>query len=149
MSNSFYGRPMEILLVEDSPGDAAITMRVLKDGRIRHRLSLVTDGEEALSFLQRQAHFARAPRPDLMLLDLQLPKMDGRELLDQIRANESLREIPIVVMTASPEHEQMIRSEHLQVEDYVMKPLDKVSFLELVRRLKSHWHADVILPVLD
>lgn len=149
MSKSFFGRPMEILLVEDSQSDAAITMRMLKDGKIRHRLTLVTDGEESLRFLNRQAHFARAPRPDLILLDLQLPKLSGRDLLDQIRASDTLREIPIVVMTSSPDHEEMIRSEHLQVEDYVMKPLDKESFLDLVRRLKSHWHADVILPVLD
>lgn len=149
MSRSFYGRPMEILLVEDSPADAAITMRVLKEGHVRHRLTLVADGEEALLFLRRQERFARAPRPDLILLDLNLPKLDGREMLDEIRRDEELREIPVVVMTSSPEHEEGIRMEHLQVEDYINKPIDRDSFLQLVRRLKSHWHADVILPVME
>lgn len=149
MSHSFFGRPMEILLVEDSQPDAQITMRVLKEGRIRHRLSIAIDGLEALHFLRREDQFARAPRPDLILLDLQLPHMDGRELLAEIRSDEELREIPVVVMTSSSEHEEAIRAEHLQVEDYLRKPIDHDVFIDLVRRLKTHWHADVILPVID
>jgi len=149
MSQSFFGRPMEILLVEDSPADARITMRSLKEGRIRHRLSIAMDGEEALRFLHREGEFARAPRPDLILLDLRLPGMDGRELLKEIRSDAALCEIPVVVMTSSEEHEAMIRDEQLQVEAYIGKPIDREAFIDLVRRLKSHWHADVILPLAD
>lgn len=147
MSQSFFGRPMEILLIEDSQADATVTMRSLKAAKIRHRLSIVIDGEEALRFLFREAPFNRAPRPDLILLDLQLPKMDGRELLKEIRSHEKLAETPVVVMTSTDEHEEMIREEQLQVEAYIAKPIDQDAFIALVRELKSHWQADVILPV--
>lgn len=140
---------MEILLVEDSQADAAITMRALKEGKIRHRLSLAATGDEALMFLRRQRQFARAPRPDLILLDLKLPGMDGRDLLDAVRAEPRLSEIPVVVMTSSPEHEEMIRTESLQAEDYVTKPIDPASFISLIKRMRSYWHADVILPVME
>lgn len=149
MTQPFYGRPMEILLIEDSQPDACATMKALKEGKIRHRLSLAADGEEALLFLRREKHFARAPRPDLILLDLGLPRLNGRELLTEIRGDEKLREIPVVVATSSPQHEEMIRGEHLQVEDYITKPIDFAAFIELIKRLKSHLHADVILPVLE
>ncbi|MCA9268986.1 MAG: response regulator [Planctomycetales bacterium] len=149
MSGSFYGRPMEILLVEDSQPDAAMTMRALKEGRFRHRLSVTTDGQEALEFLRREGRFARAPRPDLLLLDLQLPRMDGRELLKEIRSDETIAEIPVVVMTSSPDHEELIRAEHLAVEDYLTKPIDPAGFIDLIRRLRDYWRADVVLPVLD
>jgi CheY-like chemotaxis protein len=149
MTQAFYGRPMEILLVEDSQPDACATMKALKEGKIRHRLSLAVNGEEALLFLRREQHFARAPRPDLILLDLGLPRLDGRQLLAEVRGDERLREVPVVVTTSSPEHEEMIRNEHLQVEDYITKPIDFAAFIELIKRLKSHLHDDVILPVLD
>jgi CheY-like chemotaxis protein len=140
---------MEILLVEDSQADAAMTMRALKEGKIRHRLSLAADGEEALMFLKRQRQFARAPRPDLILLDLKLPGIGGRELLDAVRAEERLSEIPVVVMTSSAEHEELVRGESLQAEDYVTKPIEPASFISLIKRMRSYWHADVILPVME
>ncbi len=149
MSHSFFGRPMEILLVEDSQSDAHIAMHALKEGKSRHRLSIAIDGLEALRFLRCEEQFARAPRPDLILLDLQLPRMDGRELLAEVRGDEQLHEIPVVVMTSSSEHEELVRAEQLQVEDYLRKPIDHALFIDLVRRLKTHWHADVILPVMD
>ena len=138
---------MEILLVEDSQADARVTMRVLKDGKIRHRLSITVDGEEALRFLNREGPFARAPRPDLILLDLQLPRLDGRELLKEIRSHEKLSKTPVVVMTSCDEHEELLRGELLDVEAYIAKPIDHTAFLRLVKELKSHWQNDVILPI--
>lgn len=151
MSQSFFGRPMEILLVEDSQPDAAITMRALKEGKIRHRLSIAVDGNEALRFLNREGPFKRVPRPDLVLLDLNLPGMDGRELLKEIRSHEdeNLSKTPVVVMTSCSDHEEMARSELLDVEEYLSKPFDAKAFIQLVKQLKTHWHADVILPLAD
>ena len=151
MSQSFFGRPMEILLVEDSQPDAAITMRALKEGKIRHRLSIAVDGNEALRFLNREGPFKRVPRPDLVLLDLNLPSMDGRELLKEIRSHEdeNLSKTPVVVMTSCSDHEEMARSELLDVEEYLSKPFDAKAFIQLVKQLKTHWHADVILPLAD
>ena len=142
---------MEILLVEDSQADATIAMRALKEGKIRHRLSISVNGEEAWEFLNRQGRFKRAPRPDLILLDLNLPKMDGRELLKEIRSHddERLSKTPVVVMTACEDHEVTLQGEMLQVESYIRKPLNAGEFIELVKNLKSHWHADVILPVAE
>ena len=151
MSQSFFGRPMEILLVEDSQADAAITMRVLKEGKIRHRLSIAARGEEAWQFLNREGQFRRVPRPDLILLDLNLPGMDGRELLKEIRSNEDerLSKTPVVVMTGCDDHQDALEREMLEVEAYISKPLDAHEFIRLVKQLKSHWHADVILPLAE
>ena len=151
MSQSFFGRPMEILLVEDSQADAAIAMRALKEGKIRHRLSIATRGEEAWQFLNREGQFRRVPRPDLILLDLNLPGMDGRELLKEIRSheNERLSKTPVVVMTACDDHEVTLQGEMLEVEAYIRKPFNAQEFIRLVKELKSHWHADVILPLAD
>ena len=142
---------MEILLVEDSQPDAAITMRALKEGKIRHRLSIAVDGDEALRFLNREGPFKRVPRPDLILLDLNLPGMDGRELLKELRSHEDeeLSKTPVVVMTSCSDHEEMARSELLDVEEYLSKPFDAKAFIQLVKQLKTHWHADVILPLAD
>jgi CheY-like chemotaxis protein len=140
------GRPMEILLVEDSLTDARLAIEALKHGEIKHRLTLVRDGAEAMEFLQRQGMFRRAPRPDLILLDLQLPKLDGRDVLSALRAQEDLRAIPVVILTASEAHADVVRSELLQVDGYLVKPLNVDEFVALVRQLKHFWHADVILP---
>ena len=134
---------MEILLVEDSQADATIT--------IRHRLSIAARGEEAWQFLNREGQFRRVPRPDLILLDLNLPGMDGRELLKEIRSheNERLRKTPVVVMTACEDHEVTLQGEMLAVEAFIRKPVDAASFIQLVKELKMHWHADVILPMAE
>ncbi len=116
------GRPMEILLVEDNLADARLAIESLRDGQIKHRLTLICDGEEAYEFLTLEGRFARAPRPDLILLDLELPKKSGRELLEEIKHDEVLRNIPVVVLTASRIHEEILRAEHLQVESYIVKP---------------------------
>ncbi len=147
MSRETVGRPMEILLVEDSLTDAQLTIMALREGRVKHRLTLVRDGLEAMSFLRQEKQFARAPLPDLILLDLQLPKMDGREVLANIKSDEKLKQIPIVVLTSSEAHEDILRSEKLFVDSYMVKPVDMVKFLAVVRQLKSFWLADVILPL--
>lgn len=146
MNHETVGRPMEILLVEDSLADARLAIEALKRGDIKHRLTLVRDGEEALEFLQQTGRFSRVPRPDLILLDLHLPKRDGREVLTAIRSDLDLKQIPVVILTASKAHEDLIRSELLQVDAYMVKPVDLEKFVELVRQLRHFWHADVILP---
>jgi two-component system, chemotaxis family, response regulator Rcp1 len=140
------GRPMEILLVEDDLEDAGLTIEALKQGSVPCRISLVRDGEEAMEFLLRKGHFARAPRPDLILLDLHLPKMDGREVLAAIRADPELRRVPVVVLTASQAHWEILKEEHLFVESYLVKPVDQEEFLRAVRSLRKYMLADVILP---
>jgi CheY-like chemotaxis protein len=140
------GRPMEILLVEDSLVDARLTFEALRRGGIKHRLTIVRDGEEAMQFLHQQHRFAHAPRPDLILLDLQLPKKDGREVLSEIKADLELQAIPVVILSASQTHEDLLRGELLRVEGYMVKPVDLDKFIQLVKQLKDFWHADVILP---
>ena len=146
MSNILVGRPMEILLIEDNLADARLTCEALKEGNFRHRLTSILDGEEAMRFLNRDKEFARAPRPDLILLDLGLPKMDGRAVLREIKGDPELRSIPVVVMTASKDHEDAVCSQLLNVNAYITKPVDMEKFLGLVKQLKSFWHADVVLP---
>lgn len=146
MGRETIGRPMEILLVEDNADDARLTFEFLKECDIQHRLTWLWDGDEALEFLNRRGKYARVPRPDLILLDLGLPRVDGREVLRQVKADASLAEIPVVVMTASKDHEDLLRSEQLQVEGYITKPVDLDKFLGLVYDLKRFWHADLILP---
>ena len=148
MSVPTSGRSMEILLVEDSLVFARITIAALKKGGLSHRLTLVVDGVEALEFLRREGKFARAPRPDLVLLDLGLPKKDGREVLAEIKSDDNLSSIPVVIMTAS-EHEEDIREcERLGVDAYITKPVDLGKFIDLVKQLKNAWSDDLVLPVL-
>jgi len=148
MQDDTVGRPMEILLIEDSLSDARLTIEALRNGQIKHRLTLVRDGDEALQFLRRAGSFAIAPRPDLILLDLKLPKKGGREVLDAIRASQDLMRIPVVVLTVSKEGEKRLRDENLQVESYLIKPVDVDQFLIVIRQLNSFWRSDIILPPL-
>lgn len=140
------GRPMEILLVEDSLVHARFTIGALKNGQVKHRMTLIFDGAEALQFLHRRGMFAKAPRPDLILLDLRLPKVDGLELLAEIKSDAQLKDIPVVIMTASEDEEDKLRCESLDVEYYITKPVNLEKFLAIVKQLKKYWHADVILP---
>lgn len=143
------GRPMEILLVEDSRSDARLTMEALRDSQVKHRLTIVTDGGEAMLFLRRQQHFALAPRPDLILLDLNLPIKDGREVLTEIKEDQELNRIPVVVLTASQDHEDLLQSQQLCIEGFLRKPVDHDQFVTLLRKLKTYWHADVVLPSIQ
>lgn len=146
MGQNTVGRPMEILLVEDSLTSARMTMGGLKSGQVQHRLTWVTNGEDALEFVRQRGKFGRAPRPDLILLDLGLPKKDGREVLREIKADPGLADIPVVVLTASNDQEDRLASERLQVESYLTKPVNVEGFLALVAKLSRFWHADMILP---
>jgi len=137
---------MEILLVEDDLEDAGLTIEALREGEVPCRVSLVRDGEEAVEFLHRQQRFARAPLPDLILLDLKLPKMDGREVLQEIRSAPDLRRIPVVVLTASPAHQTMLQEEQLFVESYLVKPVNLQEFTIVVKSLRKFLLADVIVP---
>lgn len=147
MSNQIVGRPMEILLVEDGLMDARVTIEALRGGGIQHRLTLIRDGEEALAFLHQSGHFARAPRPDLILLDLMLPKKCGVEVLTELRSDPLLKSIPVVVLTASDAADDRTRCELLEVDSYITKPVNLQKFLAVVRQLKRFWLDDVILPV--
>lgn len=149
MSQDIVGRPMEILLVEDNLEDAGLTIQALKEGQVECRVSLVRDGEEATDFLHRRGVYAKAPRPDLILLDLHLPKKDGREVLVEVRAEQPLKGIPVVVLTASHIHEEILKSENLEVDSYMVKPVDLEQFIQVVKKLRRFWLDEVILPPLD
>jgi CheY-like chemotaxis protein len=148
MRSDLVGRPMEVLLVEDNRMDAHFAIRALEKANFKHRCTLVVNGEEALDYLQRRGIFARAPRPDLILLDLALPKKDGREVLSEIRADEQLQDIPVVVLTGSSDEADMAHAQMLQVESYLIKPVNLAKFLDVVRELKRYWHQGVILPTV-
>ena len=149
MRREMIGRPMEILLVEDNRMDAHFAIRALEKANFKHRCTLVVDGEEATDYLQRRGVFVRAPRPDLILLDLGLPKKDGREVLAEIRADENLREIPVVVLTGSTDEADKAQMQLLQVESYLVKPVNLSKFLDVIRELKRFWFRGVILPVVE
>ncbi len=149
MSRDTVGRPMEILLVEDNMQDAGMTIRALKQGDFQCRVTLVKDGEEALNFLNRLEIFARAPRPDLILLDMQLPKKDGRQVLTEIRGHDELKNVPVVVLTASAVHKAILEGEKLRVDGFMTKPVSFDQFLSVVKSLRRSWLDEVILPRLD
>jgi len=146
MSRETVGRPMEILLVEDDLEDARMTIEALEQGHVKCRVSLVRDGEEAVTFLRREGVFRRAPRPDLILLDMQLPKMDGREVLAKIRVDEKLQGIPVVVLTASQVHRAILTGQGLRVDGFMTKPVSWDQFLGTVRTLRRGWLDEIILP---
>jgi DNA-binding response OmpR family regulator len=118
----------------------------LRNGNIAHRFTWLTDGEEALEFLDRRRKYTQAPRPDLILLDLGLPKVDGRDVLAHIKSDDDLKSIPVVIMTGSTSEDDRIESERLDVDAYLTKPVDLRKFLALVKELKSCWHDNMILP---
>ncbi len=139
-------KTVEILLVEDSPGDVRLTIEALKEGKVRNKLSVVTDGVEAMDFLHRRGAFASAPRPDIILLDLNLPRKDGREVLQEIKMDPVLRRIPVVVLTTSTAEEDIIRSYDLHVNCYISKPVDMERFIEVVKAIDNFWFSIVKLP---
>ena len=146
MSQETVGRPLEVLLVEDDLEDAGLAFEALKQGEVPCRISLVRDGEEALEFLHKSGKYARAPRPDIILLDIQMPKLDGRGVLAVIKKEDELKSIPVVVMTVSAAHKQILEEEDLRVESYLTKPFDLQQFLSVVKSLRRFLLDDVILP---
>lgn len=140
------GRPIEILLVEDSAADIRLTVEALKEGKVKNHLSIARDGEETLDFLRQQNGHENAPRPDLILLDLNLPKKDGREVLQEIKADPNLKRIPVVVMTTSQAEEDIIKAYNLSANCYITKPVDLDKFIAVVRSIEDFWLSIVRLP---
>jgi chemotaxis family two-component system response regulator Rcp1 len=139
-------RMIEILLVEDNPGDVRLIQEALKENKVRNRLHVAKDGVEAVDFLRRKGAFADAPRPDLILLDLNLPKRDGREVLSDIKGDPNLKRIPVVVLTTSDDEHDILASYNLHANAYVTKPLDLDQFLKIVRQIEGFWLTVVKLP---
>ena len=140
------GRPIEILLVEDNAADVRLTIEALREGKVRNNLSVARDGQEAMEFLTRQGRYTEAPRPDLILLDLNLPRKDGREVLAAIKADESLRRIPVVVLTTSSAEADILQSYTLHANCYITKPVDLEQFVKVVRSIDEFWLTIVRLP---
>jgi two-component system, chemotaxis family, response regulator Rcp1 len=141
-----HAAPAEILLVEDNPSDVRLTVEVMKEGKLVNNLHVVGDGEEALHFLTRQGAYANAPRPDLILLDLNLPRLDGREVLAEIKAIEELRRIPVVVLTTSKAEEDILKTYDLHANCYITKPVDFDQFIRVVEKIEDFWLTLVALP---
>jgi CheY-like chemotaxis protein len=139
-------RLVEILLVEDSPSDTELTLEALREAKVRNHLSLVEDGVQAMQFLRQEGAYAGAPRPDLIMLDLNLPRKDGREVLAEIKSDESLKTIPIVVLTTSRAEQDVLRAYQLSANCYITKPVDFEQFLNVVRSIESFWLFVVTLP---
>lgn len=139
-------RPIEILLVEDNIGDVRLTIEALKEGKVRNKLSVVNDGVEALRFLRHEGPYGDAPTPDIILLDLNLPKKDGREVLAEIKEDETLRRIPVVVLTTSSADEDIVRTYDLHVNCYITKPVDMDQFISVVKAIDTFWFSVVKLP---
>jgi chemotaxis family two-component system response regulator Rcp1 len=138
--------PIEVLLVEDSPGDVRLTKEAFKDAKVHIRLHVASDGAEAMAFLRREGKHENAPRPDLILLDLNLPKKDGREVLEEIKESPSLKSIPVVVLTTSASEEDILRSYLLHANCYITKPVDLDGFLKVVKSIDNFWLSIVKLP---
>ncbi len=139
-------RPIEILMVEDNPGDVRLTVEALKEGKVRNNLRTVVDGVQAMAFLRRQGQYAKVPRPDLVLLDLNLPKMDGREVLAEIKEDPDLRRLPVVILTVSKAEQDILKSYNLHANCYITKPVDLDQFLGVVKSIEDFWLTVVMLP---
>ncbi|NBE80929.1 response regulator [Micromonospora rubida] len=138
--------PIEVLLVEDDPGDVLMTQEAFEEHKLRNRLTVVSDGDEALAYLRREGQFADAVAPDLILLDLNLPRRDGREVLEEIKQDEQLCRIPVVVLTTSQADEDILRSYQLHANAYVTKPVDFEQFISVVRQIDEFFVSVVKLP---
>lgn len=144
--NPVGNRAIEILLVEDNPGDVRLTQEAFKEAKVLNNLSVVTDGVEALAFLRREGSYAGAPRPDLVLLDLNMPKLSGREVLAEIKSDERLKSIPVVVLTTSDADRDIEESYRLQANCYITKPVDLGQFIHVVEVIDDFWLCVVRLP---
>ncbi len=140
------GKTVEILLIEDNPGDARLAQEAIRDSKVRNRLSWVSDGIEAMAFLRKQGKYSDAPRPDLILLDLNLPRKDGREVLAEVKGDAQLRRIPIVVLTTSQAEEDILKAYHLNANCYITKPVDLEQFLKIVKNIEDFWLSIVKFP---
>jgi two-component system, chemotaxis family, response regulator Rcp1 len=148
-SEPTLGRPIEILLVEDSPSDTDLTVAALEGAKITNRLSIVEDGIQAMEFLRRQGAYAKAARPDLILLDLNMPRKDGRAVLAEIKSDPALQHIPVVVLTTSQAEKDVLQSYTLHANCYIVKPVDFQQFLDVVKAIEHFWLTVVKLPPGD
>ena len=140
------GRPIEILLVEDSPGDVRLIQEVLKEGKVRINLRVAEDGAEAMDFLRRKGRHADAIRPDVILLDLNLPKKDGREVLAEVKSDEDLKRIPVIILTVSQAEEDILETYDHHANCYITKPIDVDQFIKVMRSFEDFWLTIVTLP---
>jgi two-component system, chemotaxis family, response regulator Rcp1 len=146
MLKSNASHPIEILMVEDNPSDVRLTIEAFKDAKVRNRMHVVVDGEDAMEFLRREGRYSDALRPDLILLDLNLPKKNGREVLAEIKADPELRRIPVVVLTTSDDERDIMAAYDLHVNAYVKKPVDLDQFIKIVEAVEDFWLTVVKLP---
>jgi len=146
MTEASRGRPIEILLVEDNPGDVRLTQEALREGKVTNNLHVVPDGVEAMAFLKQEGEYAKAGRPDLILLDLNLPRKDGREVLAEIKDDDRLKSIPVVVLTTSRDYEDINRAYDLNCNCYIAKPVDLEQFLDVIESIDNFWLTVVTLP---
>ncbi|MCP3932679.1 MAG: response regulator [Bacteroidetes bacterium] len=141
-------RAINILLIEDNPGDVRLTQEAFKEGRIPIRMDVAMDGVEALLFLKKKGHYSEANTPDLILLDLNLPKKDGREVLQEIKADDDLKRIPVVILTTSTAEQDILKSYNLHVNCYINKPVDFDKFFDIIQKIEDFWLTTVILPTM-
>ena len=146
MSTLVTSDPIQILLVDDSSDDVLLTRRALKKGKVLNQLSVVEDGVEAIDFLQRNGEYSDAPRPDIILLDLNMPRKDGREVLSEIKADDELKQIPVVVLTTSEAERDVLESSSLHANAFVTKPVDLDQFMQVIQTLEEFWFNIVKLP---
>lgn len=146
MVESEMGSPVNILLVEDNPGDARLATEALRESKVSNTLYWAKDGEEAMAFLRQEGEHAGKPRPDIVLLDLNLPKKDGREVLADIKSDDRLKTIPVVILTTSENEEDVMRTYALHCNCYITKPIDLKQFLKVVRSIEDFWLTIVKLP---
>jgi len=146
MTDHFYGRPIEILLVEDSPGDVRLTQEALVESKVNNKLNVVVDGEEAMQYLRQKGKYSDVLLPDLILLDLNLPRKDGREVLKEIKQDPGLKKIPVVILTTSRSEQDIIKTYESHANCYISKPVDLEEFLRVVRSINDFWLTIVRLP---
>ena len=146
MNISQIGKVVEILLVEDNPGDVRLTQEAFKEGKLINNLSVVGDGVEAMAFLRKEEKYADVPRPDLILLDLNMPKKDGREVLAEIKKDPDLKHIPVIILTTSQAEQDILKSYNLHANCYITKPVDLDQFNAVVKSIKDFWLSIVKLP---
>ena len=146
MGNHQLVKPIEILLVEDNPGDVDLAREALEGSKFNNDLHVVDDGEKAMAFLRREGPYAGAPRPDLILLDLNLPRKDGRQVLAEIKSDDYLKRIPVVILTTSRAEEDVIKSYNLHANCFITKPIDLHQFLHVVKAIEDFWLSIVVLP---
>jgi len=146
MNHASMTKMIEILLIEDNPGDVRLTKEAMKEGKLANRIHVACDGVEAMEFLKRQGEFADAPRPDLILLDLNLPRKDGREVLAEIKQDPCLKRIPVVILTTSEAEQDIVKTYELHANCYLTKPVDLQQFILVSRMIKDFWFSLVKLP---